>query len=232
MYYFESPIRFSEVDEEEYLRYGNIIDYFQDTSGMADVEESYVQGDWSKMGIIWIMTAWDIHIKRRPALGEKIKVGTGIASHKHCFVDRYYDISSVDGEPLVWGMALWAAMSRDTYLPMKVDLDVPLENVMVAGAKRKLVIPKDLNNLGEVVVNIRDIDHNHHLNNAAYLKIALEFFPQGLDICRIQIVYTKSWVRGNRMFVFQKIEEDKVYYSLRNELDEEYSRIILEVEEL
>lgn len=231
MYYFESPVRFSEVDEAEYLRYGNIIDYFQDTSGMADVEESYVRGDWGKMGIVWIMTAWDIHIRRRPALGEKIKVGTGIKSHKHCFVDRYYDISPMDGEPIIQGMALWAAMSTENYLPKKVDLEVPLETVDMEAAKRKIAMPKDLSALGEVSVNLRDIDHNHHLNNAAYLKIALEFLPEGLDIRRIQIIYTKSWVKGNRMFIFQKIEDNKIYFSLRNELEEEYSRIILEVEE-
>ena len=76
MYRFESKVRYSEVDSKGRVKLNSILDYFQDCSSFQ-AEEAGVGLDYmAGKHVAWVLTCWQVEIRRYPAFGEKIGVST------------------------------------------------------------------------------------------------------------------------------------------------------------
>ena len=76
MYTFQSQVRYSELDSDRKLSIASIVDYFQDCSTFHS-ESLGVGIDYlDRVGMLWVMSYWQIVIDRYPGLCEKITIGT------------------------------------------------------------------------------------------------------------------------------------------------------------
>jgi acyl-ACP thioesterase len=55
---------------------------------------------------------------------------------------------------------------------------------------RRIILPKQEGNLMESVKVMRaDIDYNRHMNNANYVRIAMELLPEGFEVRDMRVEY-------------------------------------------
>ena len=76
MYVIKQRVRYSEADHTKHLTLTGIVNYFQDCSTFQSEDiglgieflESHKRG--------WVLSSWQIIVKRYPKIGENIEVGT------------------------------------------------------------------------------------------------------------------------------------------------------------
>ena len=98
MYFFDSRVRYSETDEEGKLGIPGIVDYFQDVSTFQSEDlglgVEYLKG----LGLVWVMSAWQIVIHSYPRLGDRIRVGTFPYEFKGFMGLRNFFLDGEDGQ--------------------------------------------------------------------------------------------------------------------------------------
>ena len=75
-YSFTSRIRYSEIGEDGCLTLPGLINYFQDCSTFQSEAIGEGVAELKKRGCAWVLSAWQIHIRRYPSLGEAVKITT------------------------------------------------------------------------------------------------------------------------------------------------------------
>ena len=76
IYSFDTRIRFSEIDENGFLRFDNFINYFQDCSTFQSEDLGLGVEYLRKMERVWVVSFWQVDINKYPRLGDKVTVGT------------------------------------------------------------------------------------------------------------------------------------------------------------
>ena len=71
-YSFTSRIRYSEIGEDGNLTLPGLINYFQDCSTFQSEAIGEGVAELKKRGCAWVLSAWQIHVRRNPSLGEAV----------------------------------------------------------------------------------------------------------------------------------------------------------------
>ena len=113
MYQFESRVRYSEVDSERHLTLPAVMDYLQDCctfqSEDMDIGVEYL----AEQKQAWVLSFWEIKIRRYPVMGEKICVETWPYAFKGFYGYRNFRITNGQGEELVLANSVWVYMDMD-----------------------------------------------------------------------------------------------------------------------
>jgi acyl-ACP thioesterase len=81
---------------------------------------------------------------------------------------------------------------------------------------RKITIPDGRKIcLPEVAVQRNDIDYNQHVNNAHYIRMALEFLPSGVAVASLRVEYKQAARFGARLQPELVESENAIYIILR-----------------
>ena len=75
-YSFESRVRFSEIGEKGCLTLPGVLDYFQDCCTFESEQTGLGMEVLKAQKRAWVLSAWQVIVKRYPKLGENIKVTT------------------------------------------------------------------------------------------------------------------------------------------------------------
>lgn len=120
-YYFDSRIRYSELDENLCLPLHGLINYFQDCSTFQSEELGIGVEYLKEKGRLWVLTSWQIRIFRYPSLGEAVRTGTWACGF-HGFVGmRNFVMETAEGEMLACAYSEWAYMDPAAGRPVRAD---------------------------------------------------------------------------------------------------------------
>ena len=72
-YSFESRVRFSEIGEDGCLTLPGVLDYFQDCCTFESEQTGVGMEVLKEQKRAWVLSAWQVIVKRYPKLGENIK---------------------------------------------------------------------------------------------------------------------------------------------------------------
>ena len=75
-YSFESRVRFSEIGEKGCLTLPGVLDYFQDCCTFESEQTGLGMEGLKAQKRAWVLSAWQVIVKRYPKLGENINVTT------------------------------------------------------------------------------------------------------------------------------------------------------------
>ncbi len=197
MYQFETRIRYSELCEDGLLAVPKIVDYFQDCSTFQSEELGVGLEYLTNQGIAWIMSFWQIQILRRPALGEKVTVGTFPYEFKGFLGMRNFLMKDEQGQMLVQANSIWSLLDTARFRPVKANAQMiaryPMEErLQMEYAPRKLMMAEGGQRLAPLAVTPDYQDTNHHVNNARYVTIALnalEMTGEKPDVKELRIEY-------------------------------------------
>lgn len=119
MYTFQSQVRYSELDSDRKLSIASIVDYFQDCSTFHS-ESLGVGIDYlDRVGMLWVMSYWQIVIDRYPGLCEKITIGTFPYEFRGFLGYRNFFIADETGKKIVRANSLWTLMDIRAGRPAK-----------------------------------------------------------------------------------------------------------------
>ncbi len=203
MYTFESRIRYSETGQDGRLTTEALIDYFQDCSSFQS-EDLEVGMDYLRAhGIAWVVNYWQIEFLRRPALGERVQVGTAPYDFVNFMGMRNFAMKTQDGETLAYANSVWSLLDLSKGIPVEVS---PVmreryaleEKLDMEYLPRKIRLPKeDGAERDKITVASYHLDTNHHVNNGQYVRMAMGTLPeqaagQERELARLRVEYRKQ----------------------------------------
>lgn len=206
MYIFESRVRYSETDETGCLSLLGMINYMQDCSTFQSEDRQVGVRFLEEHHRAWLLAAWRIFIDRRPALGERILVGTWPTFVKGIYGHRNFVLRTAEGESLIRAESRWFLYDTQKNCPVRVrPEDVapygPEEPALVMEPVRgRAEIPRTWEQAAsgqEILVERHHLDTNHHVNNAQYVDMARDALPQDLVIREIRAEYKRAALLGD-----------------------------------
>lgn len=196
MYTFKSRIRYSEIDSNNKLDLTSLVNYFQDCSTFHSEELDEGILKLQKLNRAWILSNWQIIINNLPSLGDEVIIGTWPYDFKGFFGLRNFILKDTKGNVLAVANSLWVYMDTKTNRPTRFDLDNTnyiLEPRFegIDYSARKIEVPTLWKEDRKILVTKSLIDTNQHVNNANYIKLAMEFLPKSKNIKEIRAEYKK-----------------------------------------
>lgn len=235
MYSFDSRIRYSEVDSQGKITLTAILDYFQDCSTFHSEDLGVGLSYLAKEKVVWVLSSWQIEVKRYPEFGELVTVGTWPYGFQSFFGYRNFTLESDKGELLAYANSVWVLLDlkkgRSAKLsPKMLEVYQLSPQLPMECESRKILLPQQMEKLESFPVHKYHIDTNQHVNNGKYVSMAWEYLPRGFQIGKMRAEYRKAAVYGDRIYPFVASMEDKVTVNLADEGGRPYA--IVELEEM
>lgn len=198
MYSYEMNAGYSVMDESLRMKVTSILDCFQDAAIFEAENGGKINTRYlNEKNLVWLLSAWQIVIDRRPALNERIKVTTSPYDFKGFLGYRNFTIEGADDGVIVKAASIWTLIDTTRLMPAKPTQELLdgydlSEKLVMDYAPRKIAI------LGEGVeqepfpVRKYQIDSNRHVNNVEYVKMALEFVDAPGQIRELRVEYKKA----------------------------------------
>lgn len=205
MYTLESRIRYSETDADGMLSMAGIMNYFQDCSTFHSEDSGVGVSYLKKIQKAWMLSSWKIEMLRRPALGEKIIVGTWPYDIKGIYAYRNFVMLDEEKKEIVKADSIWFLCDAVTGRPMRIqEEDVsaygsPEPKLAMKPVSRKITLPEQMEERSKIVVLPHHIDTNHHVNNAKYVEIAQEVTERPQEVRELQVEYKRAAVLGDTL---------------------------------
>lgn len=222
MYSFNSRIRYSECDSQCKLRLEALLNYFQDASTFQSEELGAGFEYLESRNLVWVLASWQIDIKRYPALGERVVIGTHPHDFKGFLGSRNFCMMTEEGEMLAQANSLWTLLNFDTMKPTmapkeltdKYEVEPPLEMEYVG---RKIRIEGEAIPGEPIVVRKQHLDSNYHVNNAQYVSMAVDRLPEGFLISGLRVEYKKQAHLNDVLLPYVTRQDNRIVVSLQDE---------------
>ncbi|MBQ7425273.1 MAG: acyl-[Lachnospiraceae bacterium] len=224
MYTFDSRIRYSEVDKDAALTLESLIDYFQDCSTFQTQDGPASMEYLRQKGIVWVLSSWQIEIKRYPKLCEQVTIGTIPYELKGFFGLRNFFMDTKEGERLAVANSVWTLIEIGKGIPARVTPEIvkayPVEERLpMEYGDRKIAIPVGAaESTGEeIVVRAHNLDTNNHVNNGQYVRMAVDALPdKELAVSRLRAEYKKQAHLGDILtpHIYKVSQNDKILYTI------------------
>lgn len=232
MYTFDSIVRYSEINQDGYLKPSTLIQYLQDCSCFQS--ESLGDG-WKQAmdkGVAWVLIFWQIVVEAYPSFADKIQIGTKAWGFTPLFGHRNFAIQDLDGNYYVKANSLWVQMDLKKGHPVRLAEEVtkryPVEEKLQMNyCERRIGLPKEMESKPPILVRPHHIDTNHHVNNAAYMEMAMEVLGEQICPKEIRIEYKMQAKLGDFVYPRVGMQEDFLVVSLEDEKGKSYAVIAL-----
>lgn len=204
MYTFDSRVRYSEVGEDGLLSLQSLLDYFQDCSTFHSEDIGLGLEYMDQIGQVWLLSAWQICIKRYPQYGERVVIGTLPYAFRGFIGFRNFLMQTKEGEALAWANSIWTLMDRENMRPVKPNEAMlagyaPEEKYPMDYAPRKIAIEGEGQQMESFTVRPHHLDTNHHVNNGQYVRMAMDCIPGDFPIGQLRVEYKNQAVLGDEI---------------------------------
>lgn len=221
MYTYDTRVGYSKVDKTGKVSIFDAVDYMQDSTTFQSEELGVGMRYMQEQGKAWILIANHIELYKPIELCQKITIGTAPTDF-HIYGSRQYFIKDENGEYLAKSEALWLLIDLNTRRPVRAEEDdikmyetELLFDDVKASRKIKFFGEKQQQEPFKVLKTY--IDSNGHMNNVNYLRVAVEYLPEDIDIKSIQIVYVKEAMEGQTIIPFVHKEETGIGMTFEDE---------------
>lgn len=238
MYSFEGRIRYSETDNEGKLSLEGLLDYFQDCSTFHSEDLGVGVEYLRENKMVWVLSSWQIEISRFPNLAERVTVGTFPNEFKGCFGYRSFFLTDANGEYLAKANTMWTLLDTENFRPLhptKLMLEKYIceEKLSMENVGRKIAVPADAVTEEPIVVRKQHLDTNNHVNNAQYVRMAMDFLTEGFGITKMRAEYKKQAMLHDVLIPYVAGEKseaggEKKVVSLRDENGSVYVNVEFE----
>ena len=175
----------------------------QDCSEMWIDSQPEVRVFFERENMAQLLASRQVEIVRVPAYKEKLTVTTSVYDMKPMFGFRNTFIYDERGNPCYRTWSMGAFVDKSTGKLKRVDDSVAatlkIEPQLPMNYKdRRIAVPADGGTVCTPVRVMRaDIDYNRHVNNANYIRMAMELIPEGAEIKGLRVEYRVAAKLGN-----------------------------------
>lgn len=223
MYSYEIRAGYSAVDETFQMKVTSMLDCFQDAAIFEAENGGKINTQYlDEKGLVWLLSAWQIVIDRRPKLNERIKIKTFPYDFKGFLGYRNFMITDAQDEVIVKAASIWTLLDTVKGLPAKPTQEL-LDGYDLAPKLAMEYAPRKIAVLGEGVqqapfpVRRWQIDSNRHVNNVAYVRMALEFVETQERIRELRVEYKRAAHYGDMIVPVVYQSDKKTQVQLKDE---------------
>jgi acyl-ACP thioesterase len=195
MYTLNYKVTTSCCDSEGKLKLYSALQMMQDCSEMWIDSEPTARKFFSDNNMTQLLTTRQVEVVRVPRFKEDLTVTTSIYEVLPMYGFRNTFIRDAQGQPCyrTWSMGAFVDLATGKLARLSEDAiaSLTLEDKQEMNYRgRRIILPKqDGTVLPPVKVMRADIDYNRHMNNANYVRIAMELLPEGFEVHDMRVEY-------------------------------------------
>ena len=217
MYSLKYKVTTSTCDSEGRLKLYSALQMMQDCSEMWIDSEPGVKKYFTEQNMAQLLATRQVEIIRVPEYKEELTVTTSVYGMKPMFGFRNTFIYDTQGRPCYKTWSMGAFVDKAAGKLKRVDeatiQSMTLEPQLEMNYKdRRIILPKD------------DIDYNKHLNNANYVRMAMELLPENFVVSGLRVEYRVAAKLGDCLIPTIYRHDNVIIVSLS--VGEEVSAII------
>ena len=205
MYSLKYKVTTSTCDSEGRLKLCSALQMMQDCSEMWIDSEPGVKRYFAEQHMAQLLATRQVEIVRVPEYKEELTVTTSVYGMKPMFGFRNTFIYDAEGKPCYKTWSMGAFVDKSAGRLKRVDdatmASMSLEPQLEMDYKdRRIILPKEDGEALEPVKVLRaDIDYNRHVNNANYVRVAMELLPEGFDVKGLRVEYRVAAKLGDTL---------------------------------
>lgn len=211
MYSLKYKVTTSTCDSEGRLKLYSALQMMQDCSEMWIDSEPGVKQYFAEQNMAQLLATRQVEIMRTPEYKEELTVTSTVYGMKPMFGFRNTFIYDAEGRPCYKTWSMGAFVDRQTGKLKRVDdatiASMTLEPQLEMNYKdRRVILPKIGGQLLDPIKVLRaDIDYNKHMNNANYVRVAMELLPEDFTVRGLRVEYRLAAKLGDMLIptVFQ-----------------------------
>ncbi len=205
MFSLKYKVTTSTCDSEGRLKLYSALQMMQDCSEMWIDTEPGVKQFFAEQNMTQLLATRQVEVIRRPTYKEELTVSTSVYEMKPMFGFRNTFIYDVEGRPCYKTWSMGAFVDKAAGKLKRVDAatidSMKLEpQLEMSYGERRVKVPSEG---GETIDPIRvlkaDIDYNRHMNNANYIRMAMELLPDGFEIRGLRVEYRVAAKLGDML---------------------------------
>ena len=216
MYSLNYKVTTSTCDSDGKLKLYSALQMMQDCSEMWIDSEQGVKDYFEKENMAQLLASRQVEVIRRPSFKEELTVTTSVYGMKSMFGFRNTFIYDAEGLPCYRTWSMGAFVDKATGKLKKVD-DQTISTMLLEPKldmnykDRRIILPKEGGTvLAPVAVQRADIDYNKHVNNANYIRMAMELLPDGFEVKGLRVEYRVP-ARLNDQLVPTVYQQDELF---------------------
>ena len=221
MYSLNYKVTTSTCDSEGRLKLYSALQMMQDCSEMWIDSEPVVKEYFERHTMTQLLASRQVEVLRVPQYKESLTVTTTVYGIKPMFGFRNTFIFDADGQPCYRTWSMGAFVDKTTGKLARMD-QASMDSLTMTPQQemnykdRRIILPKDgATTLEPIRVLRADIDYNRHLNNANYIRMAMELLPEDFEVRGLRVEYRVPARLGDllspTLFV---IDDDTIIVSL------------------
>ena len=205
MYSLIYKVTTSTCDSEGKLKLYSALQMMQDCSEMWIDSEPQVKDYFARENMAQLLASRQVEIVRVPDFKEELTVTTSVYGMKPMFGFRNTFIYDAEGKPCYRTWSMGAFVDKANGKLKRVDDTVAgsllIEPQLEMNYKdRRIILPKTEGEVLEPVKVMRsDIDYNRHMNNANYVRMAMELLPEDFEIKGLRVEYRVAAKLGDML---------------------------------
>ena len=194
MFTKEIIVQPSDVSYLGTLKLKNLLDYFQNTAGLAVEKIEGTTTDLIARGYAWVLTRYEIEfLGKMPSLDEKFFISTfHDPSHGYNTL-RVFEVRDSKKNPIIWAKSSWLLLDLANMRPVKAASHLP----EITKQEVQEISPdfKEIQESDEIIksvsfpVRFHDLDYNFHVNNAVYFSWIFDECPVNLAENELKSIY-------------------------------------------
>ena len=195
MYNLEYKVTTSTCDSEGRLKLYSALQMMQDCSEMWIDSEPGVKQYFAEQNMAQLLASRQVEVIRVPEYKEELTVTSTVYGMKPMFGFRNTFIYDAEGKPCYKTWSMGAFVDKSNGKLKRVDdatiASMTLEPQLEMNYKdRRIILPKEGGTTLDPISVLRaDIDYNKHLNNANYIRMAMELLPEDFKVKGLRVEY-------------------------------------------
>ena len=221
MYSLKYNVTTSACDSDGRLKLYSALQMMQDCSEMWIDTEPGVKQFFTEQNMAQLLASRQVEVVRVPDFKEELTVTTSVYGMKPMFGFRNTFIYDAEGKPCyrTWSMGAFVDKSNgklkrvDDATMASMTLEPQLE---MNYGDRRIAVPKEGGQTQlPIPVMKADIDYNRHVNNANYIRMAMEFLPEGFQVAGLRVEYRVAAKLGDTLLpTLYRLTEDTILVTL------------------
>lgn len=197
IYSMKTRVGYSEISSEGYMTAGDIVDALQDCSNFQSQDIGVGLEYLISEKRAWLLNSWQIIFDKPMQMGDEIEVSTWAYKFDKLFGYRNFMIKDKEENVCVRANSTWFMVDLNTFCPCRLtDKDVEKyelsPHIDMEYKPRKIKFPSEMETIDTIRVHRYHIDTNGHMNNAWYVKIAMEYIDDPDKVREIRVEYRTS----------------------------------------
>lgn len=228
MYTHDRRVTYSEISMNGYADIARIAEYFQDCSVFQSETLGVGLEYLAENHLAWLLASWQIVVDKYPEYGQKLTVSTWPYDFDSTFGYRNFMLKDEQGHRLAVANSQWIMVNTETGHPIKITEDIvkhyPMaEKADMIYAPRKIAFREVQEAREPIKVPRAFIDTNQHMNNAQYIRTALELMPEDFYIYQVRVEFKKAAVLGDLLYPYVYQDDRMMKVVLADEQKKPYA---------